>query len=163
MKKYLLTTCLALLIIPSMAQESIIKDFAEPRRPTRWMNPICLYPSTLRMVNIAQDPNFNEMVNDIEKVLIYTLDSATAVNKSYKDLLKTYEVEGFEEYFAMYGKQEMRIVGKKEEYVGIVAADGKAIAFYIRGDIPFSKIPTLLQSFQGSDVLPLLTDQFNFE
>ncbi len=163
MKKYLLATSLALIILPTIAQESIIKDFAEPRRPTRWMNPICLYPSTLRMVNLAQDPNFNEMVNDIEKVLIYTLDSATAASKSYKDLLKEYEAEGFEEYMTIYGKQEMRIVGKEEEYVGVLSAEGNAIAFYLRGDIPFGKIPTLLESFQSSDMLPLLTDQFKFK
>ncbi len=114
------------------------------------------------MVNIAQDPTFNEMVNDIEKILIYTLDSTTVVTKSYKELIKTYEAEGFEEYISLFGQQEMRIVGKEEEYVGIVAAEGNAIAFYIRGDIPFGKIPILLQSFQSSDVLPLLTDQFNF-
>lgn len=163
MKKYLLATILALIVVPTLAQESIIKDFAEHRRPTRWMNPICLYPSTLRMVNLAQDPNFNEMVNDIEKVLIYTLDSATAATKSYKDLIKNYEAVGFEEYMTIFGTQEMRIVGKEEEYVGIVAAEGNAIAFYLRGDIPFGKIPTLLQSFQSSDMLPMLTDQFNFK
>lgn len=163
MKKYLLATTLVLMIMSAIAQESIIKDFAEPRRPTRWMNPIRLYPSTLRMVNLAQDPNFNEMVNDVEKVLIYTLDSATAVSKSYKDLLKNYEAEGFEEYITIFGKQEMRIVGKEEEYVGIVAVEGNAIAFYLRGDIPFGKIPTLLESFQSSDMLPMLTDQFNFK
>lgn len=163
MKKYLLSTLLALLILPSIAQESIIKDFAEPRRPTRWMNPICLYPSTLRMINLAQDPNFNEMVNDIEKILIYTLDSATAATKSYKEMLKEYESEGFEEYISMLGLQEMRIIGKEGEFVGIVSAEGNAIAFYLRGDIPFGKIPTLLQSFQSSDMLlPLLTDQFEF-
>lgn len=162
MKKYLLVTTLAILTLPLLAQESIIKDFAEPRRTTRWMNPVCLYPSTLRMVNLAQDPNFNEMVNDIEKILIYTLDSATAVTKSYKTMLKDYEAEGFEEYISMFGQQEMRIIGKEEEYIGILAAEGNAIAFYINGDIPFGKIPTLLQSFQSSDMLPMLTDQFKF-
>lgn len=163
MKKLLFTLLLAILMLPLLAQESILKEFAEPRRPTRWMNPICLYPSTLRMINLAQDPNFNEMVNDIEKVLIYTLDSTTAVSKSYKNLIKDYQAEGFEEYITMMGQQEMRIIGKEEEYVGIVSAEGRAIAFYLRGDIPFGKIPTLLESFQSSDMLPMLTDQFNFE
>lgn len=162
MRKNLLATLLLLITTFSFAQESIIKDFAEPRRPTRWMNPVCLYPSTLRMINLAQDPNFNQMVNDIEKVLIYTLDSATAASKSYKDLIKDYEDEGFEEYISLYGEQTMRIVGKEDEYVGIAAAEGNVIAFYLRGNIPFGKIPALLQSFQKSDMLPMLTDQFNF-
>ncbi|WP_462248243.1 DUF4252 domain-containing protein [Ekhidna sp.] len=162
MKKHLLAIALTLIILPTIAQESIIKDFSEPRRPTKWMNPICLYPSTLRMINLAQDPNFNEMVNDIEKILVYTLDSATAVSKGYKEMLKEYEAEGFEEYVTVYGEQHMRIIGKEEEYIGIVSTKENAIAFYLRGEIPFGKIPTLLQSFQSSDMLPLLTDQFDF-
>lgn len=152
-----------LLVFASQAQESIIKDFAENRRTTRWMNPICLYPSTLRMINIAQDPNFNAMVNDIDKVLIYTLDSTTAVTKEYKILLKDYLGEGFEEYMTILGKQEMRIVGKENEYVGVTSIENRAIAFYLRGDIPFGKIPTLLQSFRGSDMLPMFSDRFNFK
>ena len=126
------------------------------------MNPVCLYPSTLRMINLAQDPNFNEMVNDIEKVLIYTLDSATAISKSYKDLIKDYEEAGFEEYVSLYGKQTMRIIGKENEYVGVAGTDENVIAFYLKGDIPFGKIPALFQTFQRSDMLPMLTDQFSF-
>ena len=160
MKKLTSLLFLLLLSYGVQSQESVIKDFAEPRRPTRWMNPVCLYPSTLRMINISQDPQFNELVNDIEKVLIYTLDSATYANKEYKTLLKDYEEIGYEEYIALFGKQEMRIIGKDEEYVGVMAAGGRAMAFYMKGDIPFGKIPTLLQTFQSDDVLPLITDMF---
>jgi hypothetical protein len=163
MKKYLLGTILVILLLPSLAQESIIKDFAEPRRSTRWMNPICLYPSTLRMINISGDPQLYELVNDIEKILIYTLDSTTVASKSYASWLGDYEAIGFEEYITMLGKQEMRIIGKKDEYVGVLAAEGNAMAFYLRGEIPFGKIPTLLESFQSADVLPMITDQFKFK
>lgn len=161
MKKLSLLLLISLsLCIETLAQESIIKAFAEPRRPTRWLNPICLYPSTLRMINISQDPKFNELVNDIEKVLIYTLDSATIATKTYGDFIKDYENEGYEEYITMYGKQKLQIIGKEDEYVGLIAAEETAMCFYLRGSIPFAKIPELLQSFQGNDLLPMITDQF---
>ncbi|WP_424961700.1 hypothetical protein [Ekhidna sp.] len=160
MKKLLAGICLILLITPSFAQESIIKDFAEPRRSTRWMNPLCFYPSTLRMINISQDPKFNELVNDIEKVLIYTLDSATIASKTYGNFLSGYENEGYEEYISLYGKQKIKVIGKEDEYVGVIAAEGHAMCFYLRGSIPFAKIPELIQSFQGDDLLPMITDQF---
>lgn len=124
------------------------------------MNPICLYPSTLRMVNVSGDPEFNELVNDIEKVLIYNFDSATVANKSYNDFLVDYEAIGYEEYISLYGKQKLKIVGKEEEYVGIMSFEGRAMGFYLRGDIPFAKIPQLMQTFQGTDLLPIITDQF---
>lgn len=141
-------------------QESIIKEFAEPRRPTLWLNPICLYPSTLRMINLSGDPAFYELVNDIEKVLIYTLDSATIASKDYNEWMKQYEALGYEEYVSMSGAQKLKVIGKEDEFVGLVAGEGNAMVFYLRGNIPFSKIPTLLQTFQSSDVLSLVTDQF---
>ena len=160
MKKILTLFFIASFSHTALSQEALIKEFAEPRRPTKWMNPVCLYPSTLRMINISQDPQFNKLVNDIEKVLIYTLDSATYATKGYKTLIKDYEEIGYEEYITLFGKQEMRIVGKEEEYVAVMASEGRAMAFYMRGDIPFGKIPTLLQTFQSDDVLPLITDMF---
>ncbi|MEQ9467108.1 MAG: hypothetical protein RLN88_06815 [Ekhidna sp.] len=160
MKKLHLLTLSLVFSGSLLAQESIIKKFAEPRRPTEWMNPICLYPSTLRMINLSGDPQFNELVNDIEKILIYTLDSATVATKEHKDWLKDYEAIGYEEYISLMGKQEMLIIGKEDEYVGVMSAEGKAMAIYMRGQIPFAKIPKLLETFRSNDVLPLITDQF---
>ena len=124
------------------------------------MNPLCLYPSTLRMVNISGDPEFNKLVNDIEKVLIYTFDSTTVASKSYRELIKNYEEVGYEEYMTMYGKQMIKIIGKEDEYVGIIAMEESAMGFYLRGTIPFAKIPELIKNFQEGDLLPIITDQF---
>ena len=160
MKKLLLSTTLILLFSALYAQESIIKEFSEPRRPTRWMNPICLYPSTLRMINVSGDPNFNELVNDIDKILIYNLDSATVAGKNYASWLKEYEAIGYEEYLRLSGPQNVRISGKKNEYVGLLQAEDRLMTFYLRGDIPFHKIPNLIQSFQSQDLLGIVTEQF---
>lgn len=158
--KKLLSGILMIMSFVLLAQESIIKEFAEPRRTSKWMNPLCFYPSTLRMINISQDPKFNELVNDIEKVLIYTLDSATVATKSYNDFLIDYEKTGYEEYISLYGKQKIKIIGKDEEYVGVIVAENNAMCFYLRGSIPFAKIPELMQSFQSDNLLPMITDQF---
>lgn len=161
MKKLLLTTLLLLPFVGSLiAQESIIKAFSEPRRPSRWMNPICMYPSTLRMINISGNPTYNELVNDIEKILVYSLDSATVAGDDYSSWIREYEEIGFEEYIRLSGPQRVRIVGKEEEYVGLLKAEDRLLTFYIKGSIPFHKIPLLLQSFQSDDLLGLITDQF---
>lgn len=160
MKKILTLIFLSTAAIASSAQESIIKKFAEPRRPTVWMNPIALYPSTLRMANISGDPEYYKLVNDIEKALIYTLDSATFAEKNYKSWMKEYEDIGYEEYVSLSGSQTMRVIGKEEEYVGLLVADQQVMVFYLRGTIPFDKIPALMQTFQSGDVLGILTEQF---
>ena len=158
--KKLLSTLLFALAVSTFGQESIIKEFSEPRRPTRWLNPICLYPSTLRMVNISGNSDFNALVNDIEKVLIYTLDSATIISDDKTSWIKDYEEIGYEEYISLYGKQMMRIYGKDEEYVGIMSAEDRLLTFYLRGNIPFHKIPTLINSFREEDFLDIVTEQF---
>jgi len=160
MRKTLLIITLLFISGYTYGQESIIKNFSEPRRPTRWLNPICLYPSTLRMINLSGDPTYNELVNDIDKILIYTLDSATVVSNDYSGWLKEYEEIGYEEYIRLSGKQDMRIIGKDDEYVGLMKADEKLLTFYLRGDIPFHKIPKLINSFRSDDFLNVITDQF---
>lgn len=100
------------------------------------------------------------MVNDIEKILIYTLDSATTVSDDYDSWISDYEEIGFEEYISLYGEQTMKIYGKEEEYVGVVKAEGRLLTFYLRGAIPFHKIPTLINSFGEGDFLNIVTDQF---
>lgn len=145
--------------IPSLGQESIIKDFAEDGRK-RWLYPICLYPSTLRMVNISGNEEFNQLVNDIEKVLIYNLDSTSLTSPKLTTWMKDYEDIGYEEYILLSGKQSLRLLGKGDEYVGMMGDNGRKIAFYLRGSIGFEKIPKLLQTFKGGDMLGILTDQF---
>ena len=58
------------------------------------------------------------------------------------------------------GKQLMRIYGKDNEYVGLMKAEDRLMTFYLRGDIPFHKIPTLINSFREEDLLGIVTDQF---
>lgn len=156
----LLPYLLLIATLTSYSQESIIKEFSEPKRSYRWLNPICLYPSTLRMINISGDPEFYELVNDIEKILIYNLDSATIAAGEYTSWIKDYEKVGFEEYISLYGKQTMKVYGKEDEFIGLMQAEDRLLTFYLRGEIPFHKIPELINSFREEDLLGLVTDQF---
>ena len=151
---------LLLFSITLSAQESIIKKFAEPRKSKQWMNPICLYPSTLRMINISNNPAFDELVNNVEKVLIYILDSATVTYKDCSYLIKEYQDANYEEYLSVQGKLNIEMTGKKDEFVGFVANEEQIVAFYMRGEVPFQKIPALIKTLQSGDILSVITDQF---
>ena len=150
---------------PLHAQEQPLKDYAEDRRERKF----CLYPSTLRMINIAQNPGYNEMIGGVEKLLIYKLDSTARADKSYKDLLTTYQELGYDEYIAMYGgSSTMYLFGnehsKTGEFVGVFGDDDMALAIYLRGNIRWGKIPELINSFKDGDMLNLLdfnTDNFD--
>ena len=136
------------------AQEQPLKDFAEDRKESKF----CFYPSTLRMVNLANNPDFNDLVSGIEKLLIYNLDSATRVEKSYKQIITTYEALDFVEYasafggglnFYVYGKEHY----KETEYIGILKRDEMLTAFYMRGQVAINKIPRLMQSMSEGDFI----------
>lgn len=148
----LLTILSVLISFQLSAQESIIKEYLEDRSEVK----ICLYPSTLRMINIKKDPAFYDLVNDVEKLLIYTLDSS---DDSFTDWTNEYRDLGYEEYITMTGKVNLIILGNDEEYVGVSGSGGRSAAFYLRGAIAFQKIPELIKTFEGGDMLGILTDQ----
>ena len=158
MKKGLITLLFFSAIVSS-AQESIIKEFSEPRKVSNWLNPVCLYPSTLRMINVSANPDFYELVNDIDKILIFMLDSVAANADDKSSWIKSYEEIGYEEYISLYGQQTMKVYGKENEFVGLMQAEDRFLTFYLRGDIPFHKIPTLINSFREEDLLGIVTDQ----
>ena len=99
--KYLtiLILTLGLSYQPLFAQEFIIKKHAETKRDRKY----CFYPSTLRMVNLKQNKDYNQLVNGVDKLLIYTMDSATRADKSYRLLADDYLAEGFDEYATIFG------------------------------------------------------------
>lgn len=140
--------------LPLFSQEQPLKDFAEQRKERKF----CFYPSTLRMINLAHNPDFDEMVNGIDKLLVYNLDSAARADKSYKQLINNYINLGFEELASVYGGNfDFFIYGKdrrnEAEYVGIIKQKDNLTAFYLRGNIAFSKIPRLMQSVKNGDVI----------
>ena len=140
--------------LPGVAQEQPLKDFAEDHKEMKF----CFYPSTLRMINLAHDPGFDEMVSGIDKLLVYTLDSAARADRNYRQIIDKYKGLGFEELASatgggldlyLYGKDRR----KENEFVGIINQNDKLTAFYMRGEIDFSKIPGIIQTVKSGDVI----------
>lgn len=143
------------------AQEDLFKDFAESHKERAF----CFYPSTLRMLNIANNPEFNEIVNDIDKLLIYKLDSISGADKLYIKMIDDFKSNGFEEYvFIEGGGNDMYLLGstqiKDKEYVGIVINDEISLAFFLKGDIGWEQIPKMISSFQKGDFIDILDLNF---
>lgn len=156
LKRYFFLILLTGLISqPLFAQESILKEFAEDNNKRKF----CLYPSTLRMVNISNEPEFNALIEPIEKLLFYSLDSASTASKSYRQVLTDYTDNGYEEYAQVYGGDyDVHILGKKRdvlEWVGILKQDQEAFAFYLTGPVNWQKIPMLLDTMQENELINL--------
>ncbi len=141
---------------PLLAQEDILKEFAANRSERRY----ALYPSTLRMINIQKNEAFNELATSMEKFLIYDLDSISTANKSFGTMLDTYRTIGFEEYMSILGDgNSVVLLGKEKgtnELVGVVGQDDQLFAFFLKGNIAWQKIPTILRTMQDDDLLNVL-------
>ena len=155
MKKILISLLLILgYYLPGFSQEQPLKDFAENRKEMKF----CFYPSTLRMINLTHNPDFDEMVSGIDKLLVYTLDSAARANHNYRQIVDKYKGLGFEELAsATGGGLDLYIYGKdrrkENEFVGIIKQNDKLTAFYMRGEIDFAKIPRIIQTVKSGDVI----------
>ena len=141
--KLIVVFCLLIGILPSLrAQETPFKTYADAHKERKF----CFYPSTLRMINIDKNPDYYELVNGIEKLLVYTLDSAAKASQSYKTVIISYKKIGFEEYvsvaggktdFIMYGKENKN----ENQFVGVMKSEDAIFAFYLRDRIGWQKIP----------------------
>ena len=156
-KFVLIVMFLGLTIQPLLAQEQIIKDLIESKKNKQYT----FYASTLRMVNLTQNPEYNELVSGIEKLIVYSLDSATNANKSYREIASAYTEEGYDEYIMAFGGElNLALLGKEgkklSEFTGYTSVDNQTYAFYLRGNIPWQKIPSLIQNIKDEEFLELL-------
>ncbi|MCP4459183.1 MAG: DUF4252 domain-containing protein [Cytophagales bacterium] len=138
---------------PLFAQEDILKDFAENRNNSKY----CMYPSTLRMINLKNNEAYTELANSFRKFLIYEMDSITVAKGSHRDVMKKYRNEGFEEYVSLIGGgNEVLILGEEKrtnEMVGIFGMGDQVFVFYLLGNIQWQKIPTLINTFAENDLI----------
>ncbi len=141
---------------PLLAQEGIFKDYAEAHHTRSY----CLYPSTLRMININKNEAFDELASSFEKFLIYELDSVSAVERSFMPMIGEYRAEGFEEYMYLHGSGNLAVILGEEkrvnEMVGVFGVNDQTFAFFLIGNIAWQKIPTLINTLSENDLFNVL-------
>ena len=155
--KFIATIFFLTVFLSLNGQESRFKDFAENHKDRAF----CFYPSTLRMLNIGGNPDFNNMVSGIEKLLVYKLDSISGADKLYNPMLDEYRKDGFEEYIAVKGGgNDMFLLGdergKMNEFVGVVINEEISITFFLRGNIGWDEIPKIMNSIQDGEFIDIL-------
>lgn len=116
------------------------------------------YRNTLRMLNQTEDPAFDELIKDIEKMRFLMIDKTKSSFKKedYKKLLSSYQGEEYEEM--MTGRFDGRdfdiyLKEKNGDIKGtvILANDSTSlIVLDILGKIALNKAPELFKVIDGS-------------
>ena len=116
------------------------------------------YRNTLRMLNQTEDPSFDELIKDIEKMRFLMIDKTKSKFElaDYKKLLTGYQGEEYEE--VMTGRYDGRnfdiyLKEKNGDIKGtvILATDSTSvIVLDILGKIALNKAPELFKAIDGS-------------
>ena len=140
-----------------IAQSSVITDFKENHEPAL---SLYFYPSTLRMIDIERNVEYDEMIREIKKARFLKMDSGavskTEMNKLITDLVN----EGFEEVMFIKNKDtDVRVWGiekRNPELIIISKSDEELMLLEINGMINIAKIPKLTQTFNRNGFLDVL-------
>lgn len=136
---------------PSFGQNQL---FTSLKQDDKLEAELYLYPSTLRMINIANNQGFDEMVKDIEKIVFYKLPGRD--NREIRELAARFiEEEDFEELMTLSSKEEtVYLLGDdSDEIVALVRTDGDFLALNLQGMIGIHKIPELINSLNSDNFL----------
>lgn len=118
------------------------------------------YKNTLRMLNQTEDPGFDDLIKDIEKLKFILIDKADGFeNKDYKNLLSGYKKESYEEImtsrfegrnFDVYLKES----GGKTQGMVILANDSSNLyVLDLLGRVEISKVTQLFKTLdESSDI-----------
>ena len=160
--KAVITIFLLTIFLSVNAQESRFKDFAEEHNDRAY----CFYTSTIRMLNIGDNPEFNELVNGIEKILVYQLDSISIADKLYNNMLDDFKSVNFEEIVSIAGGGNVTSVLMSPEdvdnqFVGVFINDQFSLVFFMKGDISWQEIPKIMNSFNNDDFINILDINFD--
>lgn len=116
------------------------------------------YRNTLRMLNQSEDPAFDELIKDIEKMRFLMIDkeSAKFTKEDYKKLLTSYKSESYEEImtgrydgksFDIYMKEKN---GAVQGTVLLLDDTSGLMVLDILGSIALDKAPELFKAIDGN-------------
>lgn len=114
-----------------------------------------IYQSVLRLANIKQDPDFNKLIKDVEKITIYFPPGEDSTYQ-VKSLRSTIREEGYEELIDIRTAQKDRIslwVNEslpKPHYMGVLDTSGGDYIFEIDGQLNMDYLSSINMVDQNS-------------
>ena len=153
----LLIFCL-LLFATSCTKRNAVSEFVEDRDMAL---SLYFYPSTLRMINIERNPEYDAMIRNVEKARFFKLDSGQVVNVDISKLIAALNNDGFEEVMYVKNKEsDIRVLALETEipeFVILSKSDEEMMLLEITGMINIAKIPKLMQTFNQNGFLDVLS------
>jgi len=139
------------------SQSNTVTDFKENNSTAL---SLYFYPSTLRMINLDRNREFDEMIREIKKARFFKMDSGSVSLKELAHLGNELKQEGFEEVMFMKSKNmDLRVWGLYRKNPALVIVSKSAdelMLLEINGMINIAKIPKLAETFNKNGFLDVL-------
>lgn len=114
------------------------------------------YQSTLNMLNMQDNEEFQDIIKDVDKMKLITIDKSEDVftNEHYKELVSDYKEDDFEELVS-FRQKEANIKAYIKEKDGttkgiavLINSDSTMTIIDLKGSVPLNKIGQLAQQIQ---------------
>jgi len=155
MRILILVTVIASLV--SCKKKDSITRFSEEHQMEK---ALYIYPSTLRMVNLKQNPDYNEFIEGLEKARYFSLKNNGENEKLIEELKADLLDEGYEEAITFRDKNNNAVVYVQDKKTPHVAAVIEMPEHYnvidMVGMVNIAKIPALLESFNDKEFLNVI-------
>ena len=155
--KYTILFFLIFFPLACFAQNSVVTDFKENHATAL---SLYFYPSTLRMINVERNHEFDEMIREIKKARFFKMDSGSVSQNDLISLSEKLMNEGFEEVMFLKNKDlNVRVWGidkRNPEFVIISRSNEELMLLEISGMINIAKIPKLAENFNENAFLDIL-------
>ncbi len=154
-----ITAFITLLFISycGLAQNGAVTDFQENHGAAL---SLYFYPSTLRMMNLERNEEFDEMIRHVKKARFFRMDSAQVTSDDLIALTDQLSKGGFEEIMFIKNKEmDVRVWGaeKRTPETIVISKNGyEVMLLEINGMINVAKIPKIMNSFNENAFLDVL-------
>lgn len=151
-KKTLLLVFLLTCMHVAQGQSPSIKKLVDEEKTE--LN-LYFYPSTLRMINLEKNEEFNELIKDIRKMTFLKLDRHSFDHTQFEKLIHTLLTEEeLEEYIVIDGeKRKFYVLGRESPAttIGLVYFEKEYYAMDIAGKVNIQKLPKLYEQLSKKD------------
>lgn len=143
---------LVLTISTTFGQSHSIKNLIEEEKPEL---SLYFYPSTLRMINLQRNAEFDELIRDIRKMTFLKLDKRAFNHSNFRQLVnELISEENFEEYIVVEGNEhKLYLLGKESppSTIGVAFYQKEYYAMDITGKINIKNLPKLYEQLSQND------------
>lgn len=165
MKRFGISILLVICSLSSWAQSKTTQELHDKNKEAL---SLFFYKNTLRMINQTDSKEFDELINDIEKMKFLMISKAEAKigPSQYKALVGDYKKEGYEEIitsrmegksFDVYLKEKN---GKTAGTIVLVNDDKDLYILDILGSIPINKVPEFFKKMDESSEVGKMIKNF---